>query len=100
MKVEHIILKSELKKATSPLNKEQLCHKLGWTYNSTNDRNVRRMLAEIKQDIPIIALSCNKGYKVAKTSQEIETQIREHQSRINELKKHILYLKKHQMEMK
>jgi hypothetical protein len=47
-------------------------------------------------DIPIIALSGNKGYKVAKTSQEIEIQIKEHQSRIVELKKQILYLKKHQ----
>lgn len=39
---------------------------------NVNDRNARLYIAELAKDIPIISFSDRKGYKMAKSEQDIE----------------------------
>lgn len=64
----------------------------------TNDRDVRRKVAELANYVPVLSLSKDKGYRVLsfndntpkeeveKLYEEVMHQIREHQSRIDNIK--------------
>lgn len=44
------------------MSKEDICAKLGWEYNTTNDRKVRDTINLIKKRKPIVATPDRKGY--------------------------------------
>lgn len=44
------------------MSKEDICAKLGWEYNLTNDRKVRDTINLIKKRKPIVATPDKKGY--------------------------------------
>lgn len=69
------------------VSKEQMLEYLGW--DSKKDRQLRELLSLIGKKRPLIATSDCKGYKIAKTQQDISEvvhQWKELDSRIEQLK--------------
>ena len=72
----------------SPVDKKTMCKYMGWEYNSSNDRKLRIVLANIAKVKPLISTSDNRGYYLAKTKddlEKVEHQQAELDSRIEEL---------------
>lgn len=61
-----------LVKAKDYVTKEQICAKLGWEYNLTNDRKVRDTINIIKHHKPIVATPDKKGYLAPIYAYQIE----------------------------
>jgi hypothetical protein len=89
------------------VTKKEICEKcFNWEYNISNDRKVRDIIANVAHYYPIISVSDKRGYKIAKTLNDIE-QIKhswaELDSRINELSKRkkplIDFLQKHNINL-
>lgn len=81
-------LENYLNNTEDYVTKEQICNYLGLEYNSSNDRKIRRLVEYIviERGVKVVATSNRKGYKLATTSEEIEHQIAENNSRIHKLK--------------
>lgn len=68
------------------VTKEQMLAHLGW--DSKKDRQLRILISNIAKKVPVISTSDSKGYKIAKTAddlQEVEHSWSEIDSRIEEL---------------
>ena len=75
------------------VTKEQMLNCLGW--DKTKDRQLRDLISCIAKKVPVISTSDSRGYKIAKTKDDLE--LVEHtwaeiSSRIEELKKRIIPL--------
>lgn len=69
------------------VSKEQMLEYLGWS--NKKDRQLRDLLSMIGKKCPLIATSDSKGYKIAKTPEDLTEAIhqwRELDSRIEQLK--------------
>lgn len=55
------------------VTKEQMLNFLGW--DKKKDRQLRDILSLIGQRVPLIALSSDRGYKIAKTEADLEDAI-------------------------
>lgn len=72
------------------VTKEQMLEHLGW--DSKKDRQLRDLISLIAKKMPVISTSDYKGYKIAKTEEDLELVIHtwaELSSRIEELDKRI-----------
>lgn len=72
------------------VTKEQMLAHLGW--DKSKDRQLRDLLSNIAKKMPVISTSDNRGYKIAKTKEdleEVEHTWAELSSRIEELQKRI-----------
>ena len=72
------------------VTKEQMLSHLGW--DKSKDRQLRDLLSNIAKKMPVISTSDNRGYKIAKTKEdleEVEHTWAELSSRIEELQKRI-----------
>lgn len=72
------------------VTKEQMLAHLGW--DKSKDRQLRDLLSNIAKKMPVISTSDNRGYKIAKTKEdleEVEHTWSELSSRIEELQKRI-----------
>ena len=72
------------------VTKEQMLKHLGW--DKSKDRQLRDLLSNIAKKMPVISTSDNRGYKIAKTKEdleEVEHTWAELSSRIEELQKRI-----------
>lgn len=58
--------------ATKPLTKAEICERLGWEYNKNNERRVREVISILAKRRAIIATSDQRGYKLAKTAEDVE----------------------------
>ena len=70
------------------VTKEQMLAHLGW--DKTKDRQLRDLISMIAKKVPVISTSDSKGYKIAKSSadiEEVEHQLKEFDSRIQEIEK-------------
>lgn len=72
------------------VTKEQMLEHLGW--DKTKDRQLRDLISMIAKKVPVISTSDSRGYKIAKTKEDLE--LVEHtwaemSSRIEELTKRI-----------
>ena len=68
------------------LTKEQMLAYLGW--DSKKDRQLRNLISFIAKKVPVISTSDSRGYKIAKTKEdleEVEHTWAEMSSRIEEL---------------
>lgn len=68
------------------LTKEQMLAFLGW--DSKKDRQLRNLISMIAKKVPVISTSDSKGYKIAKTKEDLEQvehQWREFDTRISEM---------------
>lgn len=68
------------------LTKEQMLNALGW--DSKKDRQLRDLISMIAKKVPVISTSDSKGYKIAKTKEDLELvchQWKENDSRIEEI---------------
>ena len=68
------------------LTKEQMLEFLGW--DSKKDRQLRSLINLIAKKVPVISTSDSKGYKIAKTKEDlehVEHQWREFDTRISEM---------------
>ncbi|NCD06404.1 MAG: hypothetical protein EOL97_09810 [Spirochaetia bacterium] len=54
------------------VDKKTMCEFLGWEYNSSNDRKLRIILANIGKVKPLLATSDQRGYRLAKNSEDVE----------------------------
>ena len=52
------------------VTKEQMLAHLGW--DKSKDRQLRDLLSLIGQKVPLISISSDKGYKIAKTKDDLE----------------------------
>ena len=52
------------------VTKDQMLNHLGW--DRKKDRQLRDLLSLIGQRVPLIAVSSDKGYKVAKTKEDLD----------------------------
>lgn len=52
------------------LTKEQMLAFLGW--DSKKERQLRMLIAYIAKKVPVISTSDSKGYKIAKTKEDLE----------------------------
>lgn len=69
------------------VTKEQMLEYLGW--DKTKDRQLRDLISFIAKKVPVISTSDTKGYKIAKTREDLEQVIhqwKENDSRIDEIK--------------
>lgn len=58
--------------------KREICWRVfGWTYNKSNDRKVRILLSLVANKYPLISLSGSKGYKLAKTREDLILVVRQ-----------------------
>lgn len=58
--------------------KREICQRVfGWTYNKSNDRKVRELISIVANKYPIISLSSSKGYKLAKTKDDLILVVRQ-----------------------
>lgn len=83
-------------KSTGNQSKEKLCAVIGWNIDG-HDRQIREIISTIAKRFPIISLSGNKGYRMAKYNtdlDDVERQIADLESRINEMKARQAPLKK------
>ena len=71
--------------------KKTICEMVfGWDYNNSNERRTREVVSYLASLKPIIAVSDNTGYRLAKSildANDIIHQLNELQSRIDELEK-------------
>ena len=70
------------------VTKEQMLAYLGW--DKSKDRQLRDLISLIAKKVPVISTSDSKGYKIAKSSadlEEVEHQLKEFDSRIQEIEK-------------
>ena len=70
------------------LTKDQMLAYLGW--DSKKDRQLRNLISFIAKKVPVISTSDSRGYKIAKTKEdleEVEHQIKELDCRIEEMEK-------------
>lgn len=58
--------------SVKPLTKAEICRHLGWEYNNNNERRVREVISLLAKRRAIIATSDQRGYKLAKTAEDIE----------------------------
>ena len=68
------------------LTKDQMLAFLGW--DSKKDRQLRSLINLIANKVPVISTSDSKGYKIAKTKEDLEQvehQWREFDTRISEM---------------
>ena len=68
------------------VTKEDMLIHLGW--DKSRDRQLRELISLIAKKVPVISTSDSRGYKIAKTEndlQEVEHQLKEFDSRINEI---------------
>ena len=75
------------------VSKEQMLNVLGW--DSKKDRQLRDLLSMIGKKKPLIATSDQKGYKIAKTTDDLEEvrhQYNELMSRIENLRERVIPL--------
>ena len=75
-------------KNSDVVTKEQMLECLGW--DKTKDRQLRDLISCIAKKVPVISTSDSKGYKIAKTKQDLKDvvhQWKEIDSRIEELEK-------------
>lgn len=70
-----------------PVTRMQICMRLGITHNSTNDRTVRKVIADIATKYPVISVSAERGYTLAKDAASIQHQINENEKRARMIKK-------------
>jgi hypothetical protein len=75
------------------VTKEQMLECLGW--DKSKDRQLRDLISMIAKKVPVISTSDSRGYKIAKTKEDLE--LVEHtwaemSSRIEELTKRIMPL--------
>ena len=52
------------------VTKEEMLAHLGW--DKTKDRQLRDLLSLIGQKVPLISVSTDRGYKIAKTKDDLE----------------------------
>lgn len=79
-----------LNQTDKPLTKAEIAQNLGFEFNTNNERRVRAIISLLAQKRPIIATSDKKGYRLAKSKEDlndIEHQWKEFDSRIEELEK-------------
>ena len=67
------------------VTKEELCAELGWT--QIKDRQLRELLSMIAKKKPLIATSNQRGYKIAKTKDDLEEVIHEWKELDSRIKK-------------
>lgn len=69
------------------MTKKQIAIALGVKYNATNERQIRRVIAELAKEFPIIATSDATGYSLATpySLTEVRHQLSELDSRIRQL---------------
>lgn len=69
------------------MTKKQIAIALGVKYNATNERQIRRVIAELAKEVPIIATSDTAGYSLATpySLAEVRHQLAEFDSRIRQL---------------
>lgn len=75
------------------VSKEQMLNVLGW--DSKKDRQLRDLLSMIGKKKPLIATSDQRGYKIAKTKDDLEEvrhQYNELMSRIENLRERVIPL--------
>ena len=83
------------------VSKEQMLAFLGW--DSKKDRQLRDLLSMIAKKKPLIATSDQKGYKIAKTKEDLQEvchQWKELDSRISSLRERVTPLIKFYEEIK
>lgn len=83
-------LLSYLQAAERSATREELSMLLFGAYNSSNDRKTREVVSVLAKRYPIISLSHGKGYKLAKTKDDLDEvvhQWKEFDSRQNEIEK-------------
>lgn len=79
-----------LMKLDYPATKEMMLFYLGWT--KRKERQLRKLLSQIAQKLPVVSTSDSKGYFIAKSKDDLEAvehQWAELSSRIEELEKRI-----------
>lgn len=72
------------------VTKEQMLAYLGW--GKEKDRQLRDLISMIAQKVPVVALSSNRGYKIARTVDDleaVENTWAELSSRVEEIQKRI-----------
>ena len=87
--LEQCLQKGEL------LTRRQVVALFYQSYTPDTDRKARFVISELAKDVPIIANSFGKGYRLAKNSQDVEgvrSTIKDLQSRIEELQKRLIPL--------
>ena len=67
------------------VTKEELLAELGW--DSRKDRQLRELLSMIAKKKPLIATSNQRGYKIAKTKEDLEEVIHEWKELDSRIKK-------------
>ena len=75
-------------KENDVVTKEQMLNCLGW--DKTKDRQLRDLISCIAKKVPVISTSDSRGYKIAKTENDLKDVIhqwKEIDSRIEELQK-------------
>lgn len=98
MKEKCTMLKNYFESICGYVTKEQICvNCFGWEYNTSNERRVRDIIANVSHYYPILSTSDSKGYKLAKTLADVEDVKHtwaEHSKRIEEINKKIKPLMK------